>query len=33
MKKICDPILNLGDFDESKVDEMLEAIKKAIERG
>ena len=31
MKKICDPILNLGDFDESKVDEMFNAIKKSIE--
>lgn len=32
MKKICDPILNLGEFDERKVDEMFEAIKKSNER-
>lgn len=30
MKKICDPLLNLGDFDESKVDIMLGAIRKSI---
>lgn len=32
MKRICDPIINLGEFDESKVDEMFNAIKKSIER-
>lgn len=32
MKKICDPILNLGDFDESKVSDMFDAISKSIGR-
>lgn len=30
MKKICNPVLNLGEFDESKVDEMFDAIKKSL---
>ena len=32
MKKICDPILNLGEFDETKVDEMYNAIKKVQDK-
>ncbi len=29
MKKICDPILNLGEFDDNKVEKMYQSIKKA----
>ena len=27
MKKICDPILNLGEFDDNKVEKMYQSIK------